>query len=98
MDKANERILVHLGITVEERDSLDTLGGNFMTRNAVASLLLSAAIQAVKINNGNISLPPLLAVVTDPEECRRRQAAGKCNTTANTTGHDKKSKATSSTR
>jgi uncharacterized protein YabE (DUF348 family) len=57
---------VHLRLTPDEADLIDELAGDVLGRQAVASMLLSAAIQAVIENGRKISIPPALTVCTNP--------------------------------
>ncbi|HEY4414516.1 MAG TPA: hypothetical protein VGO57_02400 [Verrucomicrobiae bacterium] len=57
--------LLHLRIESDEAAALDKLAGKTLTRQAVARMLLVAALDAVKRNQGKLNFPPELTVHDD---------------------------------
>ena len=54
--------LVNLRLSEDEIKALDKLAGKALNRQAVARMLLIAAIEAVELNQGRLDLPPRLSV------------------------------------
>jgi hypothetical protein len=57
---------IHLRLTPDEAELIDELAGDALGRQAIASMLLSAAIEAVRENGRQISIPPCLTVSAKP--------------------------------
>lgn len=57
--------LLHLRIEDLEVEALDKMAGKALNRQAVARMLLIAAIEAVQANGGKIQLPPKFTVADD---------------------------------
>ena len=57
-----ETSLVHLRLEADEIALLDKLAGKALNRQAVARMLLIAAIEAVQKNQGSLAFPPKLTV------------------------------------
>lgn len=57
---------VRLRLSPEDWDTLGVLAGGILTRQSVASALLSAACEAVRQNQGRLSFPPHLSVGVHP--------------------------------
>lgn len=57
-----QTVQLHLRIETDEADLLDKLSGKSLSRQAVAGMLLTAAISAVQKNQGKLTFPPELTV------------------------------------
>jgi hypothetical protein len=57
--------LVHLRLEDDEIASLDKMAGRALNRQAVARMLLIAAIEAVQRNGGRIALPPRFEIAPE---------------------------------
>jgi len=60
-----KKTLVHVQVDDAEIAELDKMAGKALTRQAVARMLLIAAIEAVQANGGKIQLPPKFTVHDD---------------------------------
>jgi hypothetical protein len=56
---------LHLRIEPDEADLLDKLAGKSLSRQAVAGMLLTAAIEAIQKNQGRLTFPPKFCVEDD---------------------------------
>lgn len=50
--------LLHIRVNGDSSNILDTLGGNLLSRQQVASMILEAACEAVRQNGGKLDFPP----------------------------------------
>ncbi len=60
-----KKTLVNLSLEDDEVATLDAMAGKALNRQAVARMLLIAAIEAVQSNGGKIHLPPKFTVHDD---------------------------------
>lgn len=63
-------ILVNLRLAVEDVEKIDEMASVGLNRQAVARMLLLAALAAVRKNGGEIGLPPVLEV-SKPEKNKK---------------------------
>ena len=54
--------MVHLRITKDDADTLDELAVGTFSRNQIGSMILSAALAAVREAEGRLSFPPFFTV------------------------------------
>jgi hypothetical protein len=57
--------IFHLRLESDAVETLDKLAGTSLNRQAIARMLLIAAIEAVQANGGKIQLPPKFTVAED---------------------------------
>jgi hypothetical protein len=63
--------LLNLRLEDTEIAALDELAGRALNRQAVARMLLQAAIEAVRNNQGRLNFPPCFSVTDPPQTINR---------------------------
>lgn len=77
MSELNKPEIIRLRVAKADSDLLNELGGSTLTRNDVASVLVEAAVEAIRKNGGRFTMPLRLNI--EAEEIRaslpKRKAA-----------------------
>lgn len=79
MNELNKPEIIRLRVAKADSELLNQLGGATLTRNDVASVLVEAAVEAIRQNGGRLSMPLRFHTGDEPAQIRaalpKRKAA-----------------------